>query len=184
MLAFLGLELDTVQQTSRLPEGKLVALCSQIQAFRGCKTATLREMQQLIGHLNFACKVIAPGRAFLCILCDVIRGLCSPHHRTRISAGIRDDLAVWDQFLQAFNGVSFWHENMRLEAELQITSDASGSVGFGVYFRGHWCAEVWPPNWVDTDIERPHLFRILSVACNSQDLGRRPEEPHCAFLER
>lgn len=75
MLTFQGVELDTVQQASRLPECKLHVLQEQIQVFHGQCKVTLHELQQLIGHLNFACKVVAPGRAFCLQLFKATRGL-------------------------------------------------------------------------------------------------------------
>lgn len=71
-LTFLGLEIDTVSQTSRLPMAKLVTLKSMIEEFMVKCKVTLREFQQLVGHLNFACKVVAPGRAFLRTLCTTM----------------------------------------------------------------------------------------------------------------
>lgn len=62
----------------------------------------------------------------------------------QVMASVRAVLQVWQQFLASFNGISFWREDLRIEAELQVMSDASGSVGLGVYFRDHWCAEEWP----------------------------------------
>lgn len=56
-------------------------------------------------------------------------------------------------------GISFWREDLRLEAELQITSDTSETVGFGVYFRNHWCAEVWPQDWRECELARDLTFR-------------------------
>lgn len=41
---------------------------------------------------------------------------------------------------------------------MQITSYASGSVGFGVYFWGHWCAEEWPREWLESEIVRDLTF--------------------------
>lgn len=62
------------------------------------------ELQQLAGHLNFACKVVAPGWAFIQCLCDAIAGLHRPHHRTRVTRGMRDGLFMWQQFLNSYNG--------------------------------------------------------------------------------
>ena len=81
VMTFLGIELDTIQQSSRVPEVKLVDLQKN--------KVTLKELQEVVGHLNFACKVIAPGRAFLRRLCDAMSGLKKPHHRCRLSSGIK-----------------------------------------------------------------------------------------------
>lgn len=142
VLTFLGVELDTIAQTSRLPLEKLLALRSMLAEFKLKRQASLKEFQQLIGHLNFSCKVVAPGRAFLGRLCDATIGLHMPHHRDRVTGEIRADLAVWETFLARFNGIQFWRDDLRIETELQVVSDASGSLGFGVMFRNHWCAEL------------------------------------------
>lgn len=79
-------------------------------------------------------------------------GLWQPQHLTQIKYAIREDLQVWNIFLQSFNGVSFWQEDLKLEAEQQVHSNTSGSLGFGVYFCRHWCMEGWSPEWVSTDL--------------------------------
>lgn len=48
---------------------------------------TLLELQQLVGHLNFACKAIMLGQAFLHWLCDNMKGDKLLHHR------------LWQEFL-------------------------------------------------------------------------------------
>ncbi|XP_062828282.1 uncharacterized protein LOC134296685 isoform X1 [Anolis carolinensis] len=98
-LTFLGIELDTVQQASSLPREKVFNLVDRIRAFVTRNKATLREFQELIGHLNFACRVIAPGRPFLRRLCDAISGVRLPHYHVRITRGIKADLDIWLQFL-------------------------------------------------------------------------------------
>ena len=42
---------------------------------------TLRDLQSLVGLLNFATAVVLPGRAFLRRLFDLTRGIQEPHHR-------------------------------------------------------------------------------------------------------
>lgn len=48
-----------------------------------------------------------------------------------------------------------------------MQSDASGSLGFGIFFRGRWCAGVWPQSWHDKGITRDltflELFTILGT---------------------
>lgn len=63
-LTFLGIELDTVAMTSRLPRAKLHDLRARVRVCIGKRKVLLRDLQSLVGHLNFACKVVAPGQAF------------------------------------------------------------------------------------------------------------------------
>ena len=52
ILIFLGIEFDTVAMELRLPNEKLVELFVQ------SKKVTLRQLQSLIGLLNFACQLV------------------------------------------------------------------------------------------------------------------------------
>lgn len=111
-----------------------------------CK-ASLRELQQISGHLNFATKVMALGQAFSNMFCDAMKGLKEPYHRVRVNGKLKADSHKWISFLKDFNVVSFWHENLKTEPVLHVYSDTVGSSVFGVYFQGHWCAESWPDDW-------------------------------------
>lgn len=158
VLTFLGIELDSVAQCSRLPQAKVEVTRHLLHLAIGARKLTLRDLQRLIGHLNFACRVVAPGRAFLRRLCELTKGLRRPTHRARVTAQVRQDLVMWASFLDQFNGVSFWREDRLLEAELQVHSDAAGGLGFGVYFRGRWCASAWPDRWVELGLTRDITF--------------------------
>jgi hypothetical protein len=59
-LTFLGLELDIIKFEIRLSQDKLIALRQDIQALQTKHSTTLKELQSLIGKLNFACKVVPP----------------------------------------------------------------------------------------------------------------------------
>lgn len=61
-LVFLGVEIDSVMIEIRLPIEKLVQMRSTVSNFSRRKKITLRELQSLIGLLNFACNVVVPGR--------------------------------------------------------------------------------------------------------------------------
>ncbi|XP_054839956.1 uncharacterized protein LOC129332750 [Eublepharis macularius] len=158
VMTFLGIELDTVHQSLRLPTDKVRKLREILSAFKGKRKASLLDLQQLVGSLNFACKAVAPGRPFLRRLCDAMAALRAPHHKVRIDVGMRADIEVWEEFLSSFNGIIFWREELLVGAQLQVASDASGSTGFGVFFRGHWCAEQWPREWDESEVVRDLTF--------------------------
>lgn len=66
-----GIEIDSRKMVARLPEEKIEKIVGLLGEFKVKKKVTLRELQSLIGLLNFACSVIVPGRAFLRRLHDL-----------------------------------------------------------------------------------------------------------------
>ena len=63
---------------ARLPEDKLAKARDLLVSFRDRQKVMLRELQALVGFLNFACAVIVPGRPFLRRLIYLTRGV--PKH--------------------------------------------------------------------------------------------------------
>jgi hypothetical protein len=54
-----------MNQTITIPLNKLKEIEEKIKAVLNKSKVTLKELQSLIGSLNFACRAVAPGRAFL-----------------------------------------------------------------------------------------------------------------------
>ena len=62
VLIFLGLEIDSVLMQVRIPLEKIKVLVEQIQLILQHKhSVTLKELQSLLGSLNFMCRAIMPG---------------------------------------------------------------------------------------------------------------------------
>ena len=55
VLTFLGIEFDTIRMELRLPKEKLIAKNHILTIFMHSKKISLRQLQSLIGLLNFAC---------------------------------------------------------------------------------------------------------------------------------
>ena len=54
------------------------------------------------------------------------------------------DLLWWHTFLEDWYGISFWlFPGLLPEAEVEVSSDAAGSFGYGTYMKGHWFAGSW-----------------------------------------
>ena len=65
VLCFAGIELDTDKMEARLREEKLRKSVTLISELLKRRKVSLKEMQSLIGLLNFTCSVIIPSRTFL-----------------------------------------------------------------------------------------------------------------------
>ena len=140
VLSFAGIELDTVLFEARLPNDKIEKCVNSIDALIKRKKATLRDIQSIVGLLNFACFVVTPGRPFLRRLIDLTVGVRSPFHKIRLSKEVKADLLVWHSILQNFNGKSFFLDDRWCNSEqLSLFTDSAGSFGFGAIFGSKWC---------------------------------------------
>lgn len=163
-MTFLGIEFDTTNMIMRLPNDKLDNLKQTINLFLHRKKATLKSVQSLIGLLNFACKTIAPGRAFCRRLIDATIGIKKQHHKVRITQDIKSDLIVWQQFLRNFNGITLITSGIwTSDTTLQFFTDSAGGPngGFGVYFAGSWAHSKWPADWAQSGVVRDMTFLEL-----------------------
>lgn len=59
-----GIEVDSHYMTTRLPDDKVVKICSHLNEVKHKEKVTLKHLQSLLGLLNFATSCIVPGRAF------------------------------------------------------------------------------------------------------------------------
>ena len=162
VLSFAGIELDSNRMEARLPTDK-VAKCTQlIGNFLKRKRVSLKELQSLIGLLNFACSVVKPGRAFLRRLIDLTIGIKCAHFSIRLSRESKKDLRVWQSFLSGFNCKSFFLSEYWLNSfKLNLFTDASGALGFGAIFGKHWCYGEWPPGWAYRNIAILEFYPIV-----------------------
>ena len=156
-----GIEIDTDLMQMRLPHDKLLEARYKITTVYKRKKVTLREMQSLIGTLNFACKVVMPGRTFLRRLIDLTRGVCNPNHCLRLNAEARLDLTAWKLFLDSFNGVSLYLPVSWTSSNcIRLYSDAS-MHGFAAVYGKRWFQGSFPFSWQTVNIAVKELLPIV-----------------------
>lgn len=98
-IEFMGIILDSVRMEARLPQDKLVRISQVLNSFKNRRSARLVELQSLIGTLQFACKVVVPGRIFLQRAINLTSGVLSRFHHIRLNKEFFKDLALWKIFL-------------------------------------------------------------------------------------
>lgn len=118
-------------------------------------------MQSLLGLLVFTSRVIPMGRVFTRRLFSSTCGLKSPYAHIRLTSSIKEDLKIWQKFLDDFNGRSLWQEELTSTVSLDLFTDAAGAFGYGAYFQGRWSAEAWPDDWIKMKLNRNILFLEL-----------------------
>lgn len=137
-LILLGIELDSIAQESRIDQARLTETLHMLDKWSSRKHCTKRQLQSLIGKLQFICSVCRPGRTFLRRMIDLLTKVTHPSHRIRLTVAFRKDIHWWQTFLTSWNGRSFFHEDEWLSSSsLELFTDASHEA-FGAYFAGEW----------------------------------------------
>ena len=181
-MTFLGIELDSVQQLARLPPDKVDRILRLLQQWSRKKTCTRRDLESLIGSLHHACRVVVPGRTFLRRMIDLLCCFRHRDHLIRLNVDFHRDLQWWLSFFKEWNGVSFFlSPAVSPLPDLVVSSDASGSHGFGALWRTEWFCSSW--------FFSPFAFvycvpGISSDRSSSAPLGSCVVSPPCAILVR
>jgi hypothetical protein len=142
-MTFLGIELDTIAMEVRLPLDNDLKIKNSLSEMRVRRKVTLRELQLLIGLLNFACCVVQPGRTFLRRLIDRTKGIQQPHFHNRLNKDSRLDIAAWLLFIEHFNGKTMLLKQIWISANklhsytMQVGLWDSGRL-FSEWFYGSW----------------------------------------------
>ena len=157
VLCFLGFEIDTIEMTIKIPSQKVLDIRVKLFSVLQNRKITLRQMQSLIGSLQFACRAIRPGRAFCRRLISSISGLTKPFHHVTVTKHIKADLRMWLEFFQNFNGVSvFLNRTWDTSQCIELFTDSAGGIGlgFGAYLDAKWISGVWPDEWHATGVTK------------------------------
>ena len=149
-LDYLGVILDAQRMEARLPQDKLTRLVALVKTFLCWKRCTKREALSLLGHFNFAARVIPLGRSFISRLLEVTRRAKELHHHVHLTTDCKEDLRMWHIFLRQWNGVSLFLDNSCTPApDMSLYTDALGTIGYGAYYHGQWLLGAWPANMED-----------------------------------
>lgn len=110
VMEYLGIILDSNLMQARLPMDKVLRIREMLDSFYVKKSCTKRELLQLLGHLNFASRVIIPGRSFVSYLLRLASSVRELHHYVHLNSECREDLYMWKLFLEQWNGISFFYD--------------------------------------------------------------------------
>ena len=155
-LVLLGMLLDTVAQTVSIPCDKVIKGKKLIQEIMCKRKITVKQLQKICGFLNFLCRCVVPGHAFVQRLYSFTTtknsGNMKAHHHLRINQEMHDDLAMWSVFLEhpttftrPFMDFSkYWHAD-----KIDFYSDASGRIGLGAVCQNDWMYGLWPQKFLN-----------------------------------
>ena len=173
VLVFLGLLLDTQRQLVCIPTDKIAKAIELVNWFLSKKKATLLQFQKLCGNLNFLCRCIVPGRAFLWRLYVAGNPQLKQHHHLKITQEHKLDLETWRFFLTQPDIFyrQFIQPQVHTAQELDMYSDAlrNFKLGFGAYCGPEWTFGQWDEEFCqkyEPSIEYLELFGVAVAVIN------------------
>ena len=161
-LQFAGITLESVLPQARLPVDKLHKCRTLLRTFYKRRKVTLRELQSLLGLLNFTCSVLSQAAQFLRRVIDLTKGARRPYHHIHLSKEVKFDMATWLTFLDRFNDKTFFlDDKWEPSSSLELLTHAACSKGYGAIFGQHWFCGAWPASWTSSNITFLELFPIV-----------------------
>ena len=103
-LIWLGILYDTIRMRMSIPQEKMEEIMTVLNSWEGQNRANRREMQALLGLLQFVASVSPPVRIFTNRMLQCLRD--TPGRGVHgLSLGLRQDLRFFLDLLPRFNGV-------------------------------------------------------------------------------
>lgn len=144
-IEFLGITLDSNLMQASLPSEKLERIRQVMHEAQHSTIFTKRDLLSLLGHLNFAMRVIPQGRSFISRLLDLAKSVKALQDVVVMDIGCKSELRFWSRLLDDWNGISFFRNDfLESSQDLKLYTDAAPSVGYGGLFKDQWFAGEWP----------------------------------------
>ena len=143
-LEFLGITIDTDAMCFRVPQQKKTHILAELAQWSTKSSCRKRELDSLIGYLQFITRVIPWGRAFLGRCIRISCSKTHPNHHIRLNNEFRLDVKWWQSVLPTWSGISFFYDDDWLEPP-EFEVDAS-LLGHGCYNFPHYYSEPWSPS--------------------------------------
>ena len=147
-----------------IPQEKKDRAIKQLQTMINKKKVLVRELQSLIGLLNFLCRVIVPGRVFTRRMYAKIPGYIygllqnrklKHYHHVSLDREFKQDCYVWLNFPKEANNnrkllcrpfIDWTQEFTATELRFYTDATANEYLGFGALYQNNWtfgCLGSW-----------------------------------------
>ena len=104
-IEFLGVTFDSEKMTIEVTQDRIREILWELNSWNAKNTASRKELESLIGKLQFASKCIKPDRTFIARLIQWLRAM-NRRDRYTIPPEARKDMAWWGKCLEQHNGIS------------------------------------------------------------------------------
>ena len=159
---FLGILFNTITMTMQITEERLSEIKNILEVWIDKEVATLKEIQSLLGKLNFAASTVRAGRVFVSRLINTLKQFPEKGHK-RLDKDLKKDIEWWYQFMEEFDGITIMPPIDWNAPDTVISSDSSlqGCGGWAEGDAFHCQFPDWLNNRTDMHINEKELMAFV-----------------------
>ena len=168
-MVWLGIEYNSLNMTMKIPPGKMAEIGEILESWRGRNSASARQMQSLLGLLQFVASVSPPARVFTNRMLENLRE-APKRGQESLSLGFKKDLKFFLDLWPQYNGIRIIKKEL-VECQEEMELDACLS-GCGAYIGAQYYSEVFPEVVMREEHSIAHL-ELLNVVVAIKTWGER-----------
>ena len=161
-MIFIGILFDTQKLTIAIDENRITEIRLLVECWMHKRMASKKELQSLLGKLNFVAQCVKPGRIFISRLLNWLREIsdkgsfCIP-----LDEDLKLDLLWWNTFLPLYNGVSIMLSEEFSSPDEILSVDAC-LLGCGGWMNGRYFHSSFPNFLLDQNLNI-NLCEMLTI---------------------
>ena len=167
MMIFIGVLFNTVKMTIEVTPERLNEINSLLNTWLNKDTASLKEIQSLLGKLNFTAACVRPGRIFIARMLKWLKALNieeNRHKQAEIPNYVKKDIMWWYKFLPTYNGVSLMLYEEWCQPD-EVCSSDSCLQGCGGFWLGKYFHTSFPKNFQEKQFHITILEMFAVIIC-------------------
>ena len=165
IMTFIGILFNTEKMTIEVTPQRLNEIRILLRIWLDKEQASLKEIQSLIGKLNFVACCVRPGHIFISRLIRWLKVLYKEDKCEHlIPEYVKKDILWWYRFLPTYNGVSMMMYEQWLNPDELFFSDAC-LVGCGGFWQGRYFHKLFPDKIKRKNFNINVLEMIAIIIC-------------------
>lgn len=168
-MLFLGILCDTESLTLEVSQERIKELRELLGEWQDKGFASRKEVERLVGVLQFVSACVRPGRIFMARILNMLRGMPEVG-RVEVEEELRQDIKWWQAFIEQYNGISMIPEAEWSEPDALVACDAC-LEGAGGFYEGRYFHCRFPQFIVDQSIHINGL-ELLTIIVAFKVWGR------------
>lgn len=164
-MTFIGVLFNTETMTIEVTEDRLNEIKWLLRTWLDREKATLKDIQSLLGKLNFVAACVRPGRIFISRMIKWLKVLYKENSKQHVIPDyVKKDILWWYRFLPTYNGISMMLYEQWSEPDEIFSSDACLD-GCGGFWNGNYFHVSFPVSYVRQKFNINTLEMMSVIIC-------------------